>query len=246
MYIAGANAAGFKTVGSSGCAAQMLFVPPFTDNVVFVDNYHPNYGGPGVDLKSGKHSASPYKTNEGYWVMATEYNWKTNNLRKLSPKSNTFCSAGSFLADGTMLNLAGSEPDEWQADLGKNVLEGFDKIRTFAPGPCKEGCTSDVIEHRNTLQAKRWYPTTSTLLKGDVLVVGGSKVGLLVMNEASVNVPTYEIVKSDLSADKKPVTLPYLKFADEENLNFNKSFNLYPICKTIYPSCVNSAHKYLQ
>ncbi|CVL08084.1 uncharacterized protein FMAN_09618 [Fusarium mangiferae] len=127
-----------------------------------------------------------------------------------------------------MLNLAGSEPDEWQANIGKNVMEGFDKIRTFAPGPCKESCTMDIIEHKNTLQAKRWYPTTSTLLNGDVLVVGGSNVGLLVINEASVNVPTYEVVKSDLSARKKPVTLPYLEFSDEDNLNFNKSFNLYP------------------
>ncbi|KAM0542554.1 hypothetical protein ACHAPJ_012725 [Fusarium lateritium] len=207
----------------------MLFVPPFTDNVVFLDNYHPNYGGPGVDLKTGKHSGNPYKTDDDHWVMATEYNWKTNELRKLSPKSNTFCSAGSFLADGTMLNLAGSEPDEWQANLGKNVMEGFDKIRTFAPGPCKGNCITDIIEHSQTLQAKRWYPTTSTLLNGDVLVVGGSNVGLLVINEASVNVPTYEIVKSDLSADKKPVTLPYLEFTEKENLNFNKSFNLYPI-----------------
>ncbi|KAF5686180.1 glyoxal oxidase [Fusarium denticulatum] len=223
------NAVGFRTVGSSGCAAQMLFVPPFTDNVVFLDNYHPNYGGPGVDLKTGRHSEDAYKTDDGYWVMATEYNWKTNKLRKLSPKSNTFCSAGSFLADGTMLNLAGSEPDEWQANIGKNVMEGFDKIRTYAPGPCQGDCAQDIIEHKNTLQAKRWYPSTSTLLNGDVLVVGGSNVGLLVINEASVNVPTYEIVKSDLSADKKPVTLPYLEFSDKENLNFNKSFNLYPI-----------------
>lgn len=34
-----AHAAGYRTVGSSGCAAQMVFVPPYTDTVVFLDKY---------------------------------------------------------------------------------------------------------------------------------------------------------------------------------------------------------------
>lgn len=34
-----AHAASYRTVGSSGCAAQMVFVPPYTDTVVFLDKY---------------------------------------------------------------------------------------------------------------------------------------------------------------------------------------------------------------
>ena len=34
-----AHAASYRTVGSSGCAAQMAFVPPYTDTVVFLDKY---------------------------------------------------------------------------------------------------------------------------------------------------------------------------------------------------------------
>lgn len=33
------HAASYRTVGSSGCAAQMAFVPPYTDTVVFLDKY---------------------------------------------------------------------------------------------------------------------------------------------------------------------------------------------------------------
>ncbi|KAH7026906.1 glyoxal oxidase N-terminus-domain-containing protein [Macrophomina phaseolina] len=158
-------------------------------------------------------------------VFATEYDLKTNALRKLHPKSNTFCSAGAFFPDGTMVNFAGAEPDA-KAGVG----DGFDAIRTYPPGPCANGaCEMDFTEGGSHLQAKRWYPTAETLPNGDVLVVGGSNVGLLVLNEASINVPTYELIKADGSAPPPPVTLPILEFTEEENNQPNKSYNLYPI-----------------
>ena len=45
---------GYQTVGSSGCAVQMFFLPPNTTTAVFIDNYHGNYGVPGVDLNTGQ------------------------------------------------------------------------------------------------------------------------------------------------------------------------------------------------
>ncbi|GME45103.1 putative glyoxal oxidase protein [Neofusicoccum parvum] len=220
-----AAAAGFRTVGSSGCTAQMLFIPPYTETAVFLDNYHANYGGPGVDLKTGAHSKDPYNYDDSDMaVFATEYDLRTNALRKLHPKSNTFCSAGSFFPDGTMVNFAGAEPDA-KAGVG----DGFDAIRTYPPGPCANGaCDMDFTEGGSHLQAKRWYPTAETLPNGDVLVVGGSDVGLLVLNEASINVPTYELIKQNGQAPA-PVNLPILEFTEEQNNQPNKSYNLYPI-----------------
>ncbi|OJD32181.1 galactose oxidase-like [Diplodia corticola] len=221
-----AAAAGFRTVGTSGCTAQMLFIPPYTETAVFLDNYHPNYGGPGANLATGAHSKNAYNyegTNTA--VFATEYDLKTNTLRKLHPKSNTFCSAGAFFPDGTMVNFAGAEPD-----AGAGVGDGFDAIRTYAPGPCPDGgCTMDFDTGAGKLQTRRWYPTAETLPNGDVLVVGGSDVGLLVLNEASINVPTYELIKADGSKAPAPVPLPILEFTEEENNQPNKSYNLYPI-----------------
>lgn len=163
-------------------------------------------------------------------VFATEYDLNTNTLRKLHPKSNTFCSAGAFFPDGTMVNFAGAEPDA-KAGVG----DGFDAIRTYAPGPCAadgKGCAMDFVEGKGArLQSRRWYPTAETLPNGDVLVVGGSDKGLLVLNEANINVPTYELIKADGSAAPPPVTLPILEFTDAENNMPNKSYNLYPIRK---------------
>ena len=89
----------------------MVFVPPNTTTVVFVDNYHPNFGGPGVDLSTGAPSSTSY-LYEGtdISVFGAEYDLLTNGLRPLRPQSNSFCSAGSFFSDGTLANVAGAEP----------------------------------------------------------------------------------------------------------------------------------------
>ena len=70
-----------------------------------------------------------------------------------------------------------------------------------------------------------------TTVNGDILVVGGSNVGGLVLNEASINVPTYERVYKDGRVAPAPVTLPILVFTAAQNLVPGKSYNLYPIRK---------------
>ena len=70
-----------------------------------------------------------------------------------------------------------------------------------------------------------------TLVDGSILVVGGSNVGGLVLNEANINVPTYEIVKQGGGNGGPPVTLPILQFTAAQNLVPGKSYNLYPMRK---------------
>ncbi|MCJ1474336.1 hypothetical protein MMC13_002994 [Lambiella insularis] len=217
---------GYRTIGSSGCAAQMVFVPPLTATVVFIDNYHANYGGPGVNLTTGAPSPTSYTYDDGSGlsVFGTEYDLLTNGLRPLRPLSNTFCSAGSFFADGTLLNVAGAEAGP------AGVAEGFNKIRTYAPGPCAgDACKQDWVENSGTLQHTRWYPSAQTLVDGSVLVVGGADAGGLVLNEASINVPTYETVFQNGQIAPSPVSLPILNFTAAQNLDSGLSYNLYPI-----------------
>ena len=217
---------GFRTIGSSGCTVQMVFLPPYTNTAVFIDGYHANYGGPGVNLVTGAPSPVSYVYDDGSGVsvFGTEYNLQNNALRKLRPKSDTFCSAGSFFADGTLANVAGAEPGP------ASVGSGFNKIRTYAPGPCGGACTQDWVESTSTLQNERWYPSMHTLVDGSVLVVGGANVGGLVLNEADINVPTYEIVLQGGGTAPPPSLLPILNFTIEQNLVPGKSYNLYPIC----------------
>lgn len=186
---------------------------------------HANYGGPGYSVSTGKHSSTAYVySGTTIPVFGTEFNLSTSTIRTLKPLSNTFCSAGAFFPDGTLLNMAGAE-------AGTGVTEGFDKLRTYAPGPCAGGsCKQDWVE-KGGLQVYRWYPSSLTTVDGDVLVVGGSNVGGLVLNEASINVPTYEIVYADGRTPPAPASLPILEFTTAQNLVPGKSYNLYPICK---------------
>lgn len=125
-----------------------------------------------------------------------------------------------------MVNFAGAEPD-----AAAGVGDGFDAIRTYPPGPCPDNlCGLDFNEGGARLQARRWYPTAESLPNGDIVSVGGSNVGLLVLNEASINVPTYELIKVN-GMPPAPVTLPVLEFTAAENAQPNKSYNLYPIRK---------------
>lgn len=153
------SATGFRTVGSSGASAQMVFTPPYTNTVVFIDNYHYNAGGPGYNITTGEHSATSY-VYEGtkISVFGTEYNLTSNTIRPVQPLSNTFCSAGAFFQNGTLLNLAG-------AGVGtKGVAEGFDKLRTFDAGPCNGACDTDWVELSTQLQVYRWYPSALTMV----------------------------------------------------------------------------------
>ncbi|THW21678.1 hypothetical protein D6C98_07109 [Aureobasidium pullulans] len=227
------EAASYRTIGSSGCAAQMVFVPPYTDTVVFLDNYHRNFGGPGVDLKTGTHSKDPFIQDNGLWAFGVEYEWRTNDLRKLTPKSNTFCAAGAFAPDGTLINVAGAELYSGDAKT-TNLQDGRQTVRRYKPGPCDiDGCKMDFEVNTNELQSRRWYPTSITLTNGDVLVVGGSDVGLLVTNEASINNPTYELIKADGSQAPPQKNLTILEFGAEDNQNADMSFNLYPILQLL-------------
>lgn len=134
---------------------------------MFIDNYHVNYGGPGYNafqtIAAATHSETAY-TLHGEPVFGTEYNITSNTIRALKPASNTFCSAGQFFPNGTLLNLSGAEAGD---DV---VVEGFDKLRTYNPGPCNGECDSDWVEQTTVsghLQIPRseWFIWINTLVE---------------------------------------------------------------------------------
>jgi len=136
--------------------AQMMFIPPFTNTAVIIDNYHANFGGPGYDIFTGAQSnVSFLYPGTNISVFGTEYDLATNTIRELHPVSNTFCSAGSFFPNGTLLNLAGAE-----SSVG--VAEGFNKLRTYdADGAGK----TDWVQHIELLQSMRWYASALTMVR---------------------------------------------------------------------------------
>lgn len=72
------------------------------------------------NLNTSAPSSTSYAYDDGTSVFSTEYSLQINGLRRLRPLSNTFCSAGSFFADGTLANVAGAEAGPTSVAQGFN------------------------------------------------------------------------------------------------------------------------------
>ncbi|CAI0556439.1 unnamed protein product [Linum tenue] len=84
---------------------------------------------------------------------------QTNHLRPLMILTDTWCSSGQFLPDGTLLQTGGD-------------LDGFKKIRKF--NPCDWDGNCDWVELDDAeLSHGRWYATNQILPDGSVAIVGG-------------------------------------------------------------------------
>ncbi|XP_057971049.1 aldehyde oxidase GLOX [Malania oleifera] len=85
---------------------------------------------------------------------------QTNQLRPLTILTDTWCSSGQFLPDGTLLQTGGG-------------LDGFKKIRKFAPCDLNQNCDWEELPDVE-LADGRWYATNQILPDGSVIVIGGS------------------------------------------------------------------------
>lgn len=84
---------------------------------------------------------------------------QTNQIRPLMILTDTWCSSGQFLPDGTLLQTGGD-------------LDGLKKIRKFSP--CEANGLCDWVELQDVeLVHGRWYATNQILPDGTVIVVGG-------------------------------------------------------------------------
>ncbi|CAI2180812.1 4570_t:CDS:2 [Funneliformis geosporum] len=154
-----------------------------------------------------KVEANPIKQANGNPAISTLYNIETNEYRILNLQSDTFCSAGSWFSNGTLLHAGGAE-----VSLGYDA--GYQSIRFYTPGT-----EADWTEIPAGMSSPRWYPTMATLPSGDVLVFGGSLKGTG-KNAAAINNPTYEIWPVAGGMPGNTVDIPLLV----ETL----PFNLYP------------------
>ncbi|KAK3037469.1 hypothetical protein RJ639_031963 [Escallonia herrerae] len=83
----------------------------------------------------------------------------TNQIRPLMILTDTWCSSGQFLPDGTLLQTGGD-------------LDGFRKLRKFTP--CEATSLCDWQELQDVeLSEGRWYATNQILPDGSVIIIGG-------------------------------------------------------------------------
>ncbi|WOL02040.1 hypothetical protein Cni_G10759 [Canna indica] len=83
----------------------------------------------------------------------------SRRLRPLSILTDTWCSSGQFLPDGTLLQSGGD-------------LDGLRKLRAFSP--CSFDGHCDWLELDSPILADgRWYATNQILPDGSVVIIGG-------------------------------------------------------------------------
>lgn len=126
------------------------------------------------------------ETINGRPAWATLYDLRTHERRPLNIRSNSFCAGGTWLSNGTLLNIGGNpvvESHTGAADFGD--LNGLQAIRMF--DPCDNG-ECDILEAPNKIRlaSARWYNSATRLDDGSVMIIGGSTKGGWMNNQTTV------------------------------------------------------------
>ncbi|KAK4520533.1 lumenal Hsp70 protein [Mucor velutinosus] len=145
------------------------------------------------------------KLDSGVSAFSSLYDIETNTYRTLLLETNTFCSAGGFLANGTFISTGGAESrGAWKAGRGHQSIRHFQ--------PCSDDSCSWVEYPTGKMYSNRWYPTVEQLPEGDLIIIGGSIAGTK-YNTKEKNVPSYEFwpprTEEPIQLDLLLHTLPY-------------------------------------
>ncbi|THV06218.1 hypothetical protein K435DRAFT_711766 [Dendrothele bispora CBS 962.96] len=152
---------------------------------------------------------NPLQTN-GHVAWASELDLISRTVRPLNPTSNTWCGAGSFLSNGTMISSGGNPI----VIAGGN---GLAAIRLFTP--CEDK-SCDVEENQSVrrMASLRWYHSSVRLEDGSLMLFGGSWDNAII-NMPNITNPTYEFFppKNIHGHNGTPIYVPFL----DETLNAN-------------------------
>lgn len=116
-----------------------------------------------------KKEDNPLKDINGNPAWGSIYNFKTKKERPLNMITNSFCAGGSWLGNGTLINVGG--------DIGDTGGDGYQSVRLFTP--CPDGKECDIVDDPEGVRmaARRWYASTARIGDGSVLIMGGSNAG---------------------------------------------------------------------
>jgi len=185
------NPGSIRTVGQSGVPAMHAALLP-NGRVVFQDKVE-NY--------------TQVKLSNGHYAYSAEYDPYSNTNTPLAYKTNAFCSGGTFLSNGTLLNVGGNAPLTWLDDTVGNGFQGIRYLTRSSGDASLDG--ENWNEPGNQLNTARWYPTLQTLPDGSILVASGSLNGLDPTVLANNN-PTYEILSAEGVTHGQSITMQLL------------------------------------
>ncbi|KAF9596087.1 hypothetical protein IFM89_007140 [Coptis chinensis] len=145
-------------VSNAGIASMHTAVTRF-NTVILLDRT--NIGPSRKILPHGhcRHDDNDRALKNDCYAHSVEFDISTNKIRPLTILTDTWCSSGQFLPDGTLLQTGGD-------------LDGLKKIRKFVP--CQSGKLCDWEELADVeLATGRWYASNQILPDGSVIIVGG-------------------------------------------------------------------------
>lgn len=153
----------------------------------------------------------------GHGAWGALYNLNTDEVQPLEMKSNSFCAGGTFLSNGTLLNIGGNGVDK----SGFGDSNGLQAIRLFQPCDSESGRKCEIYENpsRIHMASPRWYPTAVRLDDGSAIIIGGSTRGDYI-NNSDMNNPTYEFwpPKAIHGSNGMPIPMQFLRDTLNANL----------------------------
>ncbi|KAG9079360.1 hypothetical protein FS749_008584 [Ceratobasidium sp. UAMH 11750] len=157
--------------GHSGVAAMQMTVA--TDStVVIIDKLERNVLHDEKDLP----------------VWGAVYSTKTDTARPLHITTNSLCATGTWISNGTLVNIGGNPMASSSNTTAPNGIQG---LRMF--NACGDPGTCDIYENptRIRITSPRWYPSSVRMADGGVFIFGGVYGGGWT-NFDALNNPTYE------------------------------------------------------
>ncbi|KAF7342070.1 putative fungistatic metabolite [Mycena venus] len=161
-----------------------------------------------------------------------------NTARALNLETHSFCSAGSFLGNGTLVNFGGQP---YINRDGEAAPDGQQGIRLY--NGCPASGTCDIYEDatRVRMASNRWYPTSARLPDGSAIILGGAQYSGWT-NSEEMNNPTYEFYPVKNINGQNGLPIPSKFFNDTLPHNtVRHSFPISPPSLTPHPS---SPHVY--
>ncbi|KAJ7701836.1 glyoxal oxidase N-terminus-domain-containing protein [Mycena rosella] len=133
-----------------------------------------------------------------------------NTARGLNLETHSFCSAGSFLGNGTLVNFGGQP---YVSRDGEAAPDGQQGIRLFNACPAAGNC--DIYEDvsRVRLASNRWYPTSARLPDGSAIILGGAQYSGWTNSDIANN-PSYEFYPAKNISGYNGIPVPSQFFID--------------------------------
>ncbi|KAJ0818606.1 putative galactose oxidase [Helianthus annuus] len=135
---------------SIGISAMHMQLLP-NDRVVMYDRT--DFGTSNISLPEGK--CRPNSTDCS--AHSVEYDVASNSVRPLMVLTNVWCSSGTLMRDGSLVQTGGFD-------------DGYRVVRTY-----KSCGTCDWQEKPNGLSKSRWYASNHLLPDGRQIIIGGRK-----------------------------------------------------------------------